>query len=137
MTSDGIAYSYKGNKKQLKGPIKKSGYIQILINHKGVRDYILLHRLIAETFIQNPLKKRTVNHKDGNKLNNKVSNLEWMTDSENLIHARDNGLLKTCKIDMVIANKIRADSGTNRGLAKKYKISKTQIGYIKNNKRWF
>ena len=49
------------------------------------RDYYL-HRLIAETFIENPLNKPQVNHIDNNGLNNNLSNLEWVTNSENQIH---------------------------------------------------
>ena len=51
-----------------------------------------VHRLVAETFIPNPEHKRTVNHKDGNKSNNHISNLEWNTLSENVTHAYANGL---------------------------------------------
>lgn len=51
-----------------------------------------VHRLVAETFIPNPEGKRTVNHRDGNKSNNHISNLEWNTLSENLRHAYANGL---------------------------------------------
>ena len=53
-----------------------------------------VHRLVAETFIPNVEKKRTVNHKDGNKRNNHISNLEWNTLSENVKHAYANGLKK-------------------------------------------
>lgn len=46
-----------------------------------------VHRLIAQTFIENPESKKQVNHKDGNIQNNNVSNLEWMTNRENVLHA--------------------------------------------------
>ena len=136
VTDDGRVYSYKGKRKELTGKVTKSGYREVLINHKGSRLYLYVNRLVETNYIQNPEGKRTVNHKDGDKLNNHVSNLEWLSDSENLIHARDKGMLKYSKIDMETAEKIRLDSGTCRELAIKYNLSKSQINYIKNSKRW-
>lgn len=135
-SSDGEIISYVGMTKKLVGKIGKSGYRMVVLIINGKKQYHNVHRIIAKAFIPNPKGLREVNHKDGNKLNNAVSNLEWVTTRENQIHARDYGLEAKCKINMDIANKIRADVGTHRELAKKYGLSKTQIGLIRQNKRW-
>jgi hypothetical protein len=57
-----------------------------------------LHRIVAQTFIENPENKEQVNHKDGNKLNNCVENLEWVTNKENQIHKFKTGLGNNFKI---------------------------------------
>lgn len=73
---------------------ERTGYLVVAINKNGKRKSYSVHRLVAQAFIPNPENKRTVNHKDGNKKNNRVSNLEWNTDSENVNHAIITGLLK-------------------------------------------
>ena len=70
------------------------GYRTYSLRKDGVQSQHLGHRLIAETFIPNLENKPQVNHKDGNKANNAVSNLEWVTRSENSKHAYVNGLIK-------------------------------------------
>lgn len=62
------------------------GYQQVKFSINGVKSQPLLHRLVAETFIPNPMNLPQVNHKDGNKSNNRVENLEWCTASENSLH---------------------------------------------------
>ena len=63
-----------------------------LINDNGERKTKFIHRLVAETYIPKKDNKLIVNHIDGNKYNNHVSNLEWVTVSENIQHAYDTGL---------------------------------------------
>lgn len=66
----------------------KTGYQFVKLNRPdSTRKNALVHRLVAEVFIQNPLKKPQVNHIDGNKRNNCVDNLEWVTPSENIKHS--------------------------------------------------
>ena len=67
-------------------------YLQVQLNKNGKGKTKTIHRLVAIAFIENPLNKSEVNHIDGNKLNNKVCNLEWVTSSENQQHACDMGL---------------------------------------------
>lgn len=74
-------------KKVLKTYTINSGYQCIKFTVNSQRTSHLVHRLIAITFIDNPLEKATVNHIDGNKDNNSLANLEWNTISENLLHA--------------------------------------------------
>lgn len=65
-------------------------YYDLRINTKRISK--AAHRLVAETFIPNPNKYEIVNHKDGNKLNNNIDNLEWCSYSDNINHAYDTGL---------------------------------------------
>lgn len=76
------------------GTVKKTGYVEtILIDENGKPHYRLLHRIIAEAFVENEGNKPEVNHVDGNKENNCAENLEWVTRAENLQHAYDTGLM--------------------------------------------
>lgn len=70
----------------------KDGYLTVQLYKNNTAKSVYVHRLVAESFIPNPLKKKTVNHKNGNKQDNRVENLEWMTYKENNKHAYDTGL---------------------------------------------
>ncbi len=70
-------------------PCLKSGYLCLsLTDNDGERKFFKIHRLVALTFIPNPDNKKTVNHKDHNKTNNKLDNLEWATTAEQNNHRR-------------------------------------------------
>ena len=90
---------YRGQKvwKEMKSRSIK-GYLSVGLrkfeNNKSIQTLYKVHRLVAEHFISNPENKPVVNHIDGNKQNNKVTNLEWATVSENTRHAYKTGLEK-------------------------------------------
>lgn len=91
--------SHSKGRQLKKGKIIKSfknqnGYLLVTLQSKGIRKAFQVHRLVCHAFNKNPLNKPQVNHIDGDKLNNKISNLEWCTASENMKHAYDNGLKK-------------------------------------------
>lgn len=82
----------KKTKKEVKG-FHDERYIRITCDKENGNKSISVHRIIALLFIDNPENKKYVNHIDGNTFNNSVENLEWVTHSENIKHAVDNGLI--------------------------------------------
>jgi hypothetical protein len=128
--------------KFLNGGIVGRGYRKvILVDKSNKRKQNYVHRLVALAFIPNPENKPSVNHKDGNKLNNNVDNLEWMTQKENVKHAWSNGLnestrLSTSKavIDILTGKKyssltlacIDINENYNKHALRIFKKSKTQ-----------
>ena len=70
----------------LKTSLNNNGYLRLFLCKNNKRKHLYLHRIIATAFIDNPDEKPCVNHIDENKLNNDLSNLEWCTVRENLIH---------------------------------------------------
>ena len=73
-------------------PHPKNGYLAVNLYKDGKCKHHYIHRLVAKAFISNPLNKRTVNHKDADKHNNCVENLEWCTQKQNIHHSVVNGL---------------------------------------------
>ena len=84
---------YKIKEKILKQSDTTTGYKKVeLCKDNEKRKSFKVHRLVAQAFIPNPNNKPEVNHIDGNKINNNIDNLEWVTSSENSIHAYETGL---------------------------------------------
>lgn len=136
----GKVYSDVGSSlRELKATITKKGYLNIKIKGKTYK----VHRLVALAYIPNPQNLPQVNHIDGNKSNNQDSNLEWVNNSENQLHAWETGLqpvrhainisLTQEQADAIRRTYTESEIGTSE-LARNYGVSKTTIKDILNAK---
>lgn len=142
----------KSFKRDRKGKIMKpkfSGeYLAVTLCADGQQERKTIHRLVAEHFIPNPSGLPWVNHKDGNKLNNKITNLEWVTPSENNNHAYEIGLKKGVKgekhgrsklneIDVItIYHLAKSEVIPIKKIADKFGVTFQTVSDIKLEKRW-
>lgn len=125
----------------LKTDLTSSGYKRVTLwskQQKRVR--VTIHRLVAIHYVVNPENKSFVNHKDGNKLNNHHSNLEWCNCEENTSHAFKTGLRKDTKkyVDLVTAQIMRdfhKMGVTRKKLIEVYKLPKHVVDEILYNRR--
>lgn len=113
--------------RELTYTLNNRGYYSVGIRRKTH----MVHRLVAQAFIPNPENKPFVNHIDGNKLNNHVSNLEWCTAQENNLHARQTGLHK-----QAVGHKInyQSDASKRKALANlkdKSKLTPDDVRYVR------
>ena len=136
--------------KELKGEICKNGYKRVHVSKNGKSKRLLVHRIVATAFIPNPDNLPEVNHKDGNKQNNNVSNLEWVTASENQKHAYKTGLksakgikngarkLTETDVKEIRNHYVKGKHGeyNTNGLAVKYGVSPRTILQVIKQETW-
>ena len=106
ISENGIVYS-SYIRRIKRTSLHRQGYLMVGLSKDGIETKLLIHRLVALTHLKNPNDYKYVNHKDGNKKNNHISNLEWVTSSENQKHAYKNGLKIASR--KTINNKILID----------------------------
>lgn len=127
--------------KQLR-QIAKNGYLYVHLRNGDISCMSAIHRIVCAAFIPNPEHKPQVNHKDGIRTNNVVSNLEWVTASENAIHAYKNLPRKpfshfhSVKLtETQVVEIFKSDEPTSV-LMSRYGVSDTMIYRIKKKKAW-
>ena len=97
------------NTGKIKAPKKSTnGYYAVDLYNSGIRTTCRVHRIVGETYVDNPDMKPQLNHKDGDKFNNDYTNLEWVTAKENMRHAFKNGL---CKPNRSMLGKRKPNAG--------------------------
>lgn len=139
ITCDGQVIN-KHNGHILKGQPNSKGYLRVVIG----KEFMFIHRLVAEKYVDNPENKAQVNHKDGNKLNNSADNLEWVDNLENRQHAVKEFLHlqgEDCpysKLNWNIVDYIREnpDHLLQKDLAEKFGVSRSTIGDIIHYRTW-
>jgi hypothetical protein len=135
----------KGHK-EVRGTPRTTGYLSVTIAvAKGKRKDFLIHRLVAEYFIPNPENLPVTNHKDGNKGNNCVNNLEWTTYKENTRHAFETGLMGKgnehprsvlTEKDVIAIRKKSLSEQSTLSLAKEYNVSWSTMDSVRKGITW-
>ena len=140
--------SYYTKEKVLKCTLDNYGYPCVNLYSNGNVRHTRVHILVAKAFIENANGYSDINHKDGNKTNNHIDNLEWCNRSHNIQHAYDNFLHKSgedCnlhKLSLDDVDYIRKHYKPydkefgQKALAEKFNVDRTTIWYILNNKTW-
>ena len=121
-----------------------NGYERVTLTHEGRGKKFFVHVLVALVYLRNPLNHLQVNHKDGIKTNNKVNNLEWVSRSENMLHASSqlgfrgeavgNSALTEFQVLEVI--RLSAMGASQSHLARRFGVSKFCIHSIQTGKTW-
>jgi len=132
--------------KEMNPMIRKSGYYCTEFSKNGQRKHFLVHRLLAITFLPNPKNLPCVNHIDGVRTNNNLTNLEWCTQAENLIHAYKignkkpmDGNLHSAKLSVADVAEIRVKISSGmmyKDICKDYPVTESTISNIKTGKKW-
>lgn len=148
LTKDGKVYSHFSHK-FLSTQLDKNGYEKVqLISTDNKRHRYSVHRLMLENFCpREDMAELQVNHKDGNKLNNHLDNLEWCTGSENIKHAfaiglktqrgEHNNLAKLTENDVIyIIELLLSKKYISRAIAAEYSVDEQTIGNIRQHLTW-
>jgi len=145
--SNGTIYSHKRAGRFLKDTFTQDGYAQVVLCTKGTSKRCMVHRLVAQAFLPNPNNLPQVNHLDGVKSNNALSNLEWCDQYRNHAHARELGLIdnrgvkngssKLTEAEVIeIRGLHKVGDVTQRALSVKFGISQPVIHKIVNRITW-
>lgn len=145
VSSTGLVKNSRYNR-PIKSHPDKNGYLRVRFFIHGVKTKHFIHRLVANAFLINPDKSFQVNHKDGIKINNSASNLEWVSSRQNIKHAIDIGLrnskgsanyfsfLNEEKVSEI--KKLLSSGEGIRSIAEKFGVQKPCVWKIKKGMTW-
>lgn len=140
-----LGNSFSRKERFLKLSPQSKGYLTVVLQKNATRKMVLVHRLVAEHFIDNTESKLQVNHINSDKTDNRVENLEWVSYRENLDHAINNNLTlkgeknKNSKLkdnDVIEIHSLLQKGTTTKELSEFYKVSYSTIDSIRTNRYW-
>jgi hypothetical protein len=139
ISNEGVIYSTHDRRVlRIKPGVKPGGYRFVGLTNEGrATKYEMVHRLVANTFIANPENLPEVNHKDGNKRNNRDTNLEWCTRQQNAVHGFATGLLHRglkhpgAKLNADQVRAIRHAEGKYRDIGRQHNVCAQTVCKIK------
>lgn len=130
------------------GTIDSVGYRVVMMRRPQFKERVRIHTLVCKHFLVKPNDGKTywTNHKDGNKLNNRIENLEWLTPRGNCIHAQltglnntrgsNHGMSKLTEPKVLEIRKLRSNGMLLKEIAVIYGVSRTQIGAVVSGENW-
>lgn len=143
ISREGVIHSTHGRRViRIKPGVKPGGYEFVGLSTEIATKYEMVHRLVAKTFIPNPLCLPEVNHIDGNKRNNRDTNLEWCTRQHNARHGFATGLLVSglrhpgAKLNADQVREIRGANGTYRSIGQRHGVCAQSVLKVKHGKTY-
>ena len=143
VTNDGDVCGPRG---LLRPWIGRGGYLKVCLSNGSKRRWTYVHRLVCECYHEQIAGKIEVNHKDGNKFNNNIDNLEWVTRAENNIHAFREGLKAGVRGEKNVGHKLTENQvleirklrgiKTQREIEVIYGVSHSHVSKIQRNENW-
>ena len=141
-SSGQIFSNRRGSLKEMKLSVHRDGYFKIMICVEKTKYTRMVHRLVASAWITNSENKREINHKNGDKKDNRVENLEWVTSSENAFHKTS--ILRKCigeqthlsKLTEDQVKEIRSSKEDSLIMSRKFGVHRSLIYLIRQRKIW-
>lgn len=130
----GRVKSLKNKKEYIFKPyIANSGYYKVNLRKNKISKTLLVHRLMGTAFIPNPENKPEINHLNGVKTDNQVTNLEWVTRNQNIQHAYKTGLMENTRKSIILSNEVRTTQIYSKKLNMQFGSCTEAANYLKNN----